>query len=212
MILRAFVGAVVGLLAVFGLAQVATAQSYPSTRPTISCSPTSPLAGQPFTCTATGFLGGTRVNFTYAGSSSAGFVAFATQAAGGASTTASNAGTASVLLTISTPGTYTVTASGTSARGGSASATTTITVQPSSTSTGGAGTGIDSGTGISAGGVATAAGQTTRAGARADDALAQTGSSNTSALLAIAGGAVLIGGLTIVGARTRRQTKDVTLN
>lgn len=220
MVRRVLVGVIAALLAVFGLAQVAGAQSYPpGIRPTVSCSPTSPVAGQPFTCTATGFLGGTAVSFNYAGSSSAGFFAVAAQASGGASAVASNAGIASVSLTIGTPGTYAVTASGTSASGAPASATTTITVQPSSTSAGGgAGTGAGGSAGIS--GSASSAGATgagatgagvTGAGDTASGSLARTGSGNASAWLAIAGGAVLVGGLAVVAARTRRQTKDVTL-
>ena len=41
--------------------------------------------------------------------------------------------------------------------------------------------------------------------------LPSTGSSNTATLLAVAGGAVLLGGLALVGSRARRQTKDATL-
>ena len=175
MIRKTLAVAVIGLLALVGLAPAASA-TYPPGSPTISCSPTSPVAGQSFTCTVTGFDDGTTVTFTW-GAAAAAFGGFAFQDSGSASATVSG-GSASTDITINTPGTYTVTASGTSG-GSPATASTTITVQAASgTATGG---------------------------------LPSTGSSNTATLLAVAGGAVLLGGLALVGSRARRQTKDATL-
>ncbi|MGB9372547.1 MAG: LPXTG cell wall anchor domain-containing protein [Jiangellales bacterium] len=127
--------AVVGLLALVGLAPAASA-TYPPGTPTISCSPTSPVAGQAFTCTVTNFDDGTTVTFSW-GAAAAAFGGFAFQDSGSTSATVSG-GAASADVTINTPGTYTVTASGTSG-GSPATASTTITVQAA------AGTGTDTG-------------------------------------------------------------------
>jgi LPXTG-motif cell wall-anchored protein len=175
MIRKTLALAVVGLLALVGLAPAASA-SYPPGAPSITCSPTSPFAGEAFTCTVTGFDDGTTATFTW-GAAAAAFGGFAFQDSGSATASVSG-GAASTDITINTAGTYTVTAAGTSG-GAPATASTTVTVQ--------------------------AAGGTDAGG------LPATGSSNTATLLAIAGGAVLLGGLVLVGSRARRQTKGASL-
>lgn len=168
--------AVVGLLALVGLAPAASA-TYPPGAPAITCAPTSPTAGQAFTCTATGFDSGTTVTFTWAPFTGAAFGGFVMADSGSATATADSSGAATTSITIDTAGTYTVTASGT-VGGQPGSAATTITVQAAGTATGG---------------------------------LPQTGAGNTGMLLAIAGGAMLVGGLAVVGSRARRQTKGASV-
>lgn len=185
MIRKTLALAAVAVLAFLGTAPAASAQDATDYVPTdlaITCSPTSPTVGETFTCTATGFDDGTTVTFTIAPASGASFAPVLAQDSGSTSVPVSG-GSASADFTVNTAGTYTVTATGT-ANGAPATASTTITVQEAKPTDGGVVT---------------------------DGGLAQTGASNTGTLLAIAGGAVLLGGLALIGARARRQTKGATL-
>jgi LPXTG-motif cell wall-anchored protein len=178
MIRKFVVAAVATAMGLVGLAPAALAQDYPARTPTITCSPTSPTAGQAFTCTVTGLDSGTTVTFTW-GAAAAAFGGLSFQDSGSATATVAG-DSASTSITINTPGTYTVTAAGTS-DGSPATASTTITVQ------------------------AAGAGGTTTGG------LPSTGADSNGTLLAVAGVAILLRGLLLVGARARRQTKDATL-
>lgn len=192
MIRKTLAIAVIGMLALVGLAPAATAQ-YPPTVAQLSCQPPSPAAGQQFTCTVTGLPDGTVVTFTISPSSSAGFAFLPAQDTTMATATSSG-GQASATFVINTPGTYNVTATYT-LDGERKTLHTTITVQAA-----------DSGKADGAPAAGTTTGGTTTGGG-----LAATGADGTGTLLAIAGGAILIGGLAVIGARARRQTKGVTL-
>lgn len=171
-----------GLAAVFAMvfmgASAANAGVYPPGSDPLILSATTVVAGQPFTVTLTDCALGETVEFTVSGSSDSETCG----GAGGGDTRflqAPGTGTATGTLTApSTPGEYTVSATGlTSGR----SATATITVVAA-----GAGTGDDDGAG--AGG------------------LPATGSDTTATTLWVAGGALLAGlGLTGVAMYRRRR-------